>query len=249
MIEKIRLDGRQSNVSMEKFHPSYFFDLSSFLHKDLFNDCSQVWQALTRINAYLKKIPLGKIEIEIPSGAYLVNPNMISIGKGTIVEPGAYIKGPCIIGENCVVRHGAYIRGDLIAGNQCVIGHDTEIKNTIFLNDAHAAHFAYLGDSILGNHVNLGAGTVCANLRFDNQSVSFLVGGQKIDTGLRKFGAIFGDGSQTGCHTVTNPGTMIGKKSWCYPCTHFGGFVPSGQIVRLETKVIITEAAHRMRMR
>jgi UDP-N-acetylglucosamine diphosphorylase / glucose-1-phosphate thymidylyltransferase / UDP-N-acetylgalactosamine diphosphorylase / glucosamine-1-phosphate N-acetyltransferase / galactosamine-1-phosphate N-acetyltransferase len=229
---------------MDKFPSSYFFDLSTFQHKHLFDDCSQVWEVLTKIDAYLKKYSLGKIETQIPAGAHLINRELISIGKNTVVEPGAYIKGPCIVGEGCSIRHGAYIRGGLIAGNRCVIGHDTEVKNGIFLDGAQAAHFAYVGDTILGNRVNLGAGTVCANLRLDHHPIVLHIDDQRIETNLRKFGAIIGDDSQTGCNSVTNPGTMLGKNVRCYPCTNFGGFVASGQIVRSETKVVLTEASH-----
>ena len=229
---------------MDKFFHSYFFDLSVFQHQHLFIDCPQVWLVLSKINPYLEKYSLGKIESRIPSGVHLINQELISIGKNTVIESGAYIRGPCIIGEECTIRHGAYIRGNLIAGSRCVIGHDTEVKNAIFLDGAQAAHFAYVGDSILGNRVNLGAGTVCANLRFDHQPITLHIDNQKIETGLRKFGAIIGDGSQTGCNSVTNPGTMLGKNVCCYPCTNFGGFVASGQIVQSETKVVLTDASH-----
>ena len=146
-----------------------------------------------------------------PSRSFLINPELISIGKGTVIEPGAYIKGPCIIGENCTVRHGAYIRGDFIAGNNCVIGHDTEVKNCVMLNDARAGHFAYLGDTVVGNDVNLGAGTKCANLKLDGRPIIVHCEGTRIATGVKKFGAILGDGAQTGCNTVTNPGTLLEK--------------------------------------
>lgn len=221
---------------MDNLHPSYFFDLSSYRHQNLFNDCDRVWQALSNIASYLKSYSLGNIEVPVPEGVYLINPEQISIGKGTVIEPGTYIKGPCVIGENCTIRHGAYIRGNLIAGDYCVIGHDTEVKNGVFLDYAQAAHFAYVGDSILGNRINIGAGTVCANLKLDKRSVAVYYEGERIDTGLRKFGAIIGDDSQTGCNSVTNPGTLLGKSVRCYPCTNFGGFVPSGQTVRPTSK-------------
>lgn len=173
----------------------------------------------------------------------MANPENISIGKGTVLEPGVYIKGPCIIGENCTIRHGAYIRGNLITGNGCVIGHDTEIKNSVMLNHAQAAHFAYLGDSILGNRVNLGAGTKCANLKLDHKNIAVRFGERLIETGLKKFGAIIGDDSQTGCNSVTNPGTLFGKQVFCYPCLNVGGFVASKQLIRPSNKVVISSIA------
>lgn len=217
---------------MKELPAGYFFDLTNYQHASIFDSQEYVWTALNQIETFLKTLPLGKIEADIHPGSFLVDAHLISIGKGSVIEPGAYIKGPCYIGENCVVRHGAYIRGNLITGNNCVIGHDTEIKNSILLNDAHAAHFAYVGDSILGNHVNLGAGTKCANLKFDNKKISVKFEGKSIETGLRKFGAIIGDNSQTGCNTVTNPGTLFGKLVLCYPTINVSGFVPSRSIVK-----------------
>lgn len=226
---------------MDQFKPNYFFALDAFQHRSLFDGCQRVWEALNKISTYLKTQSLGQIEVPIPNGVYLVNPELISIGKGTVLEPGAYIKGPCIIGENCTVRHGAYIRGNFISGNNCVIGHDTEVKNCVMLNDANAAHFAYLGDSILGNNVNLGAGTKCANLKFDDSNVVLFVDNQRLDTGLRKFGAIIGDHTQIGCNVVTNPGTLIGQRVTAYPCFSFGGLVPSHSKIKPDYKVVIQE--------
>lgn len=203
---------------MDPFYPRDYFDLSTFAHASLFDESEPVWFVLKKIEGYLRSQTLGTILGRVESGAYLINPEEISIGKGTIVEPGAYIAGPCIIGENCQIRHSAYIRGNVIAGNRCVIGHTTEVKNSIFLDGAQAGHFAYVGDSILGNHVNLGAGTKCANLRFDGFPVPILWNNKRVDSGLRKFGAILGDYAQTGCNSVTNPGTMMGKKSCLAPC-------------------------------
>ena len=218
-------------MAMNPFCPAQYFDLSLFSHASIFDECETVWAPLKKIGDYLLSGALGNIEGIVNTGAYLANPEEISIGKGTIVEPGAYILGPCIIGENCQIRHGAYIRGNVITGNRCIIGHATEVKNTIFLDGAQAGHFAYVGDSILGNHVNLGAGTKCANLRFDKHHVQITFDGKRIDSGMRKLGAIFGDYSQTGCNSVTNPGTLMGKGSCLAPCTAAHGIVPQKNIL------------------
>lgn len=220
-------------------HPDYFFNLSAYAHADLFSSETHVWLALAKIQSYLKSCSLGKIDTAIPEGAFLVDAHLISIGKGTVIEPGAYIKGPCIIGQGCSVRHGAYIRGDVIVGDNCVIGHDTEIKHSIMLDNAHAAHFAYVGDSILGNRVNLGAGTKCANLKLDNAKIIIRYENESFETGLRKFGLICGDDTQIGCNTVTNPGTLLGQGVLCYPCMNFGGFVPSRSIVKTNVQIKI----------
>lgn len=154
----------------------------------------------------------------IMAGAVL-DGGAIKIGKGVLIESGAMLKSPTILGDNTEVRQGAYLRGYCLTGDRCVLGHVTEIKHTIFLDDAKAGHFAYLGDSILGNQVNLGAGTKMANLRFTGGDVPVKTKDGIISSGLRKFGAILGDNVQTGCNSVTNPGTLLGKKSMLLPNT------------------------------
>ncbi len=219
---------------------SYFFDLSSFSHARLFEGDPQPWLVLPKIEGYLKRLPLGQLKGTISPSAYLIHPELIFIDEGSVVEPGAYIQGPCWIGKNCVVRHGAYIRGNLLTGDQCVIGHDTEVKNAVFFDRAHAAHFAYVGDSILGQEVNLGAGTKLANFKLDHQQIYVRDNQQRLATGLRKFGAIIGDRSQIGCNTVTNPGSLVGKDVRCYPCLSIGGVIPSRSLIKSSAAVVIT---------
>jgi len=168
----------------------------------------------------------------IMAGAVLMG-SKIALGKGVLVESGAMIKSPTIIGDMCEVRQGAYLRGYCLAGKHCVLGHTTEIKHSIFLNDAKAGHFAYLGDSILGNDANLGAGTKFANLKFLPGNVTIIHEGEKIDTGRRKFGAILGDNSQTGCNSVTSPGTLMAKRAILMPnTTAKGGYHARKAIIR-----------------
>ena len=154
----------------------------------------------------------------IMAGSILIGPK-IFIGRSSLVEGGTTIKAPTIIGNNTEIRQGAYMRGYCLIGDRCVVGHTTEIKHSVFLDDAKAGHFAYLGDSILGNHANLGAGTKFANLKFIPGSVKVLYNGKLVDTSMRKLGAILGDHAQTGCNSVTNPGTIIGKKGVLMPNT------------------------------
>jgi NDP-sugar pyrophosphorylase family protein len=153
----------------------------------------------------------------IYAGATIFDKN-IYIGEGTVVEPGALIKGPTIIGNNCEIRRGAYIRGKCLIGDNCVVGHSTEMKNSVMLNGSKASHFGYVGDSILGNNANLGAGTKLANLKMDNREIEIRVGNEKYPSKLKKLGAILGDNVETGCNSVCNPGTLIGKSSIVYPC-------------------------------
>ena len=157
----------------------------------------------------------------------------LSLGKGVLIESGAFIKGPVIIGDQSEIRQGAYLRGHCLVGARCVVGHVTEVKHAIFLDDAKAGHFAYLGDSILGNEVNLGAGTKLANLRFTGGEVLVKTPAGPISSGLRKFGAILGDRVQTGCNAVTSPGTVLGKKSIVLPNTTApSGWHPDNSLIR-----------------
>ncbi len=141
----------------------------------------------------------------------------VEIGRGVVIESSAYINGPTVIMDGTEVRQGAYVRGDCFFGRSCVVGHTTEVKHSIFLDGAKAGHFAYIGDSILGNGVNLGAGTKLANLRLDGRNIVLNIDGKRFDTGRRKIGAILGDGVQTGCNSVTNPGTLLGQGSLVAP--------------------------------
>lgn len=225
---------------MLKTSSSYFFNYAGFAHAILFHEDSFPWLALELLESYLKAQPLGIHGGVISPSAYLLYPEHISIGEGTIIEPGAYIQGPCILGKHCVVRHGAYIRGNVLAGDRCVIGHDTEIKHSIMLDGAHAAHFAYVGDSILGNGVNLGAGTKCANFKLDQTTINLHIDDKRIATQMRKLGAVIGDGSQIGCNTVLNPGTLVGQEVRCYPCLNIGGFIPSRSVVKPQTNPVVT---------
>ncbi len=173
------------------------------------------------------RVFLGKDELKgasvLYAGSFFFH-NEISIGQGSVVEPGALVRGPAIIGKNTEIRQGAYVRGDCIIGDRCVVGHTTEIKNAVLLNDAKAGHFAYIGDSILGNNVNLGAGTKCANLKLTGSEVVIRAKRKTFKTGLRKFGAVLGDDVETGCNSVTSPGVLLGKSSLVYPNVN----VPSG---------------------
>jgi len=246
------------------------FDLSSFAHRQLFDNTTYAWDALQNLKSYMNGldyrdyrhnsfiadgVPLARTVILfgdsiynttettiefgdvtkgglkvskdgqhlegasiIMAGAVLMG-EAISLGSGVLIESGAMIKSPTVIGACSEVRQGAYIRGYCLAGTGCVLGHVSEIKHAIFLDHAKAGHFAYVGDSILGNRVNLGAGTKLANLRFRAGQVKIKSPQGNIDSGLRKLGAILGDDVQTGCNSVTNPGTILGRKSLVLPNT------------------------------
>jgi NDP-sugar pyrophosphorylase family protein len=217
----------------------YYFDLSLCEHAELFLEARYPWEIFQLISPYLTHHAKGEILATIPKGAIIIGEDEISIGEGTVIESGAYIQGPCIIGKNCTIRHGAYIRGGVIAGDYCVFGHGTEVKNTLLLNYACIPHLSYVGDSILGNHTNLGAGVKCANLRLDKKLIELKLKNGKIPTGLKKFGLILGDHSSLGCNSVTNPGTLIGKNVQVDPATILKGFIPSHSRVKSNADFMI----------
>ena len=196
---------------------SDYFDLKGQGHEELFASIQDVWEILPAIAGYLKKHrPKGS------KGKILGNPVIgenVFLGEGTIVEPGAYIRGPAWIGKNCEIRHGAYLRENVITGDRCVLGNSSEFKNCLLLEGAHAPHFNYVGDSVLGLDVNLGAGVILSNYRLDGQVIRVSRAGSLVETGLRKFGAIIGDGASVGCNAVLNPGSLVAPKAKILPGT------------------------------
>jgi NDP-sugar pyrophosphorylase family protein len=213
------------------FAPDKFLDLSETEHGLLFEDVEHVWQALPKIAAYLKfrlkPAILGKVV-----GKPFIS-DKVYVGKGTIIEHGAMIKGPAWIGENCEIRNGAYIRENVILGDGVVAGNSSEFKNCLVFNDAEVPHYNYVGDSILGHKAHLGAGVILSNVRLDRQSVSVAAPDGPIDTGLRKFGAVVGDRSEIGCNAVLSPGSIIGRSCIIYPGTQWRGFLPDHSIAKL----------------
>lgn len=236
--------------------PEDFFDLEGFEFKAVFDGCEYVWDALKNVGRfaleYITSID-GNSQIRgtVMDGAYIEDRDTVVIGEGTFVEPGVYIIGPAIIGKNCQIRNGAYIRGDVIVGNNCIVGHASELKNCIMLDTAQCPHFAYVGDSILGRRVNLGAGTKLSNvpvLSFKDEktgkrpTIKITINGKQYDTGLPKFGAVIGDGCQTGCNTVTNPGCLIGPNTLIYPNVSLKkGYYPGNRIIKLVQETVAVE--------
>lgn len=206
---------------------AYYFDLANFKHKDLFTASEYVFSFLLHLEAYIKSHLEPNILGRVMPGAH-VGDN-VYLGPGSVVQPGAWVHGPAIIGDNCEIRHGAYVGANTLMGDSVVIGHASEIGNSIFLNGARAPHFAFVGHSILGNNVNLGAGTKLSNLKVTMSEIEI----DGIKTGLKKIGAIIGDNSSLGCNTVTQPGTFIGKNVYTYPLSLLGRFIPSNTIIKI----------------
>lgn len=187
----------------------------------IFEGVAYPWEAISGISSFFENFSEFKILSPIDKGVILLNKSQIYIGRNVIVEPGAFIKGPVFIGDGSVIRHGAYIRPKSLIGDGVLVGHGSEIKHSILMNGAKAAHFNYVGDSIIGSNVNLGAGVICANLRHDRRNVK--VCGK--ESSMKKLGAIIGDCAQIGCNCVINPGCLIAKGVACAPLTALSGFI------------------------
>lgn len=206
--------------------PAALFELASYRHAALFEGLEYAWQALTRLSDYLREHARDERDgAYVEDGAFVAG--TVLLGEGTVVEAGAYVRGPAIFGAGCQIRSGAYVRGDVLTGRECVVGGSSELKAAILLDHAHAPHHNYCGDSILGNDVNLGSGTKLANVKLGPGNVLVRCAGRVFDTERRKLGAILGDGTKTGCNSVTNPGTVTGRGVRIYPVTNAGpGFLP-----------------------
>jgi len=219
--------------TVAEFDANAFFDLEEFEYRDLFDGLQVVWQALAHLEGYIidHTTEANQILGLVDPGAHLIGQHIL-IAEGAVVEPGACIQGPCIIGRGCTVRHGAYVRPGTLAGAGSLIGHATETKNCLLLPKSKAPHFAYVGDSILGNRVNLGAGVKLADLRLDGKIITVSANGRRYSTGLQKMGAIIGDDSHLGCNAVCNPGTILGPRSVVHALTSVFGYHPADSVLK-----------------
>ena len=160
------------------------------------------------------------------------------IAKTAKVAPTAYINGPAIIGKEAEIRHCAFIRGNAIVGEGAVVGNSTELKNVILFNKVQVPHYNYVGDSILGFQSHMGAGSITSNVKSDKTLVTITTSQEKIETNLKKMGAILGDHVEVGCNSVLNPGTIIGANSNVYPLSMVRGFVPAKSIYKNKNEVV-----------
>src|ERR1017187_6221287 len=216
------------------FKPADLFDLAQTEHAAIFADCKFAWDALKKIKAYLDKVPKQNPPKRFPGASI---GERVIIGEGTVVEDGAMIKGPAIIGKNCQIRHNAYIRENVIIGDGCVVGNSSELKNALLFNGAHVPHYNYVGDSILGHKAHLGAGVKISNVKLFPGNVEVEVDGTPFDTGLRKFGALLGDGAEVGCNVVLNPGSILGRGSVIYPNVFWRGILPANTIAKNKAEI------------
>ena len=200
------------------------YDLNHSLAGDYLAGFEYPWQALGGIkNLILTLGPgLGDDYTEVSPTVW--------VHKTATVAPTAYLGAPCIIGANTEVRHCAFIRGSALVGEHCVVGNSVELKNVILFDNVQVPHYNYVGDSILGYKSHMGAGAVTSNVKSDKTLVVVKNGQEKIETGLKKFGAMLGDHVEVGCNSVLNPGTVIGRNSNVYPTSCVRGMVPENSI-------------------
>ena len=187
-------------------------DINKTISKDLFKETNYPWEVLPKISEYI--IALGN---SLDENNYTEIEEHIWVGSNVVIDKLSTITAPCIIDNDTIVRPGAYIRGNVIIGKNCVIGNSTEIKNAIIFDKCQLPHYNYVGDSVLGYHVHLGAGVILSNLKSDGTNVDIRYKDKKISTGMRKMGSIIGDNTEVGCNSVLYPGTVVGKNSNIYP--------------------------------
>ena len=194
------------------------------------------WEWLKRIGPALAAFPFKAILPPLPPGVHAEGP--LWIHPEARLPTYATIIGPVYIGARTEVKPGAFIRGNVIVGEDCVLGNACEYKNCLLMDSVKTPHYNYVGDSILGNKAHLGAGAICSNLRLDNREVLVRIGAAVYPTGLRKFGAILGEGAEVGCNAVLNPGTLLGPRALVLPAIAFGGYLPAGHIARVRHTVV-----------
>jgi NDP-sugar pyrophosphorylase family protein len=217
------------------FKPADLFDLAQTEHAALFDGCRFAWDALKKIEPYLAANLKPELRNQCEGRAYIGE--KVFIGEGTTVEDGAMIKGPAIIGRNCQIRHNAYIRENVIIGDGCVVGNSSELKNSLLFNGAQVPHFNYVGDSILGHKAHLGAGVKISNVKLFPGNIEVEINGAPFDTGLRKFGALLGDGAEAGCNAVLNPGSILGRGAVIYPNVFWRGILPANMIAKNKSQI------------
>lgn len=218
---------------MKDFTIEKLLDLKETMAAELFEGKTYPWEVLPEIKDFILK--LGKT---LDPDEYEYREGDIWIAKSAKIAPTACINGPAIIGKDTEVRHCAFIRGNAIVGEDCMVGNSTELKNVVLFNCVQVPHYNYVGDAVLGYKSHMGAGSICSNVKSDKQLVVVKDGEEKIETGLKKFGAMLGDHVEVGCGSVLNPGTVIGRNSNIYPLSPVRGCVPADSIYKSRTEIV-----------
>lgn len=218
---------------MESCKIANLYNLDETIAKELFRDLEYPWEALPKISSFI--LELGS---RLPEEKYEKRGEDVWVAKSAKVAPTAYINGPAIIDEEAEIRHCAFIRGSAVVGKGAVVGNSTELKNVVLFNKVQVPHYNYVGDSILGYKSHMGAGSITSNVKSDKTLVTVKEGADRIETGLKKFGAMLGDEVEVGCSSVLNPGTVIGPHSNIYPLSMVREVVPAGSIYKKRGEVV-----------
>ena len=212
------------------------YSLDQTIAKDIFNGVTYPWEVLPKISNFILELGATLSEDE-----YEKRGENVWVAKSAKVAPTAFINGPELIGKDAEVRHCAFIRGNAIVGEGAVVGNSTELKNVILFNKVQVPHYNYVGDSVLGYKSHMGAGSITSNVKSDKKLVVVKAGEEKIETGMKKFGAMLGDEVEVGCGSVLNPGTVVGNHSNIYPLSSVRGFVPANSIYKKQGEVVTKE--------
>ena len=212
------------------------YSLDQAIAKDIFKGVTYPWEVLPKISSFILELGATLSEDE-----YEKRGENVWVAKSAKVAPTAFINGPAIIGKDAEVRHCAFIRGNAIVGEGAVVGNSTELKNVILFNKVQVPHYNYVGDSVLGYKSHMGAGSITSNVKSDKKLVVVKAGEEKIETGMKKFGAMLGDEVEVGCGSVLNPGTVVGNHSNIYPLSSVRGFVPANSIYKKQGEVVTKE--------
>lgn len=217
------------------------YDLNETIAISLFEGHTYPWEVLPLIKDFILK--LGK---NLDPAEYIEKSEGVWIHKTAKVFESAYIGSPCIICEDAEVRHCAFIRGSAIVGAGAVVGNSTELKNVILFNKVQVPHYNYVGDSILGYKAHMGAGSITSNVKSDKTLVvvndSMSDEPSKIETGIKKFGAMLGDNVEVGCNSVLNPGTVLGREVSVYPTSCVRGVIPAKHIYKNDKEIVLRNA-------
>lgn len=222
-----------NNETVKQVTIKELYDLTETAAKPLLESVTYPWEALPKIKDFI--IELGN---SLDPEEYEKCGENIWIHKSATVFDSVYIAGPCIIGKDTEVRQCAFIRGSALVGDNCVVGNSTELKNVIIFNNVQVPHYNYVGDSILGFHSHMGAGSITSNVKSDKTLVHVKGADFDIATGMKKFGAMLGDYVEVGCNSVLNPGTVIGSHSNIYPLSRVRGYVPSNSIYKDQNDIV-----------
>lgn len=218
---------------MEDCKISNLYNLDETIAKPLLEKYIYPWDVLPHIEEFI--LELGK---SLNKGEYEQIGENVWIHKSAKVYKSAYIGENCIICEGAEVRHCAFIRKNAIIGKNAVVGNSTELKNVILFNNVQVPHYNYVGDSILGFKSHMGAGSITSNIKSDKKPIIIKNGKQKIETGMKKIGAMVGDNVEVGCGSVLNPGTIIGKNTNIYPLSSVRGVVKPNSIYKNQNEIV-----------